>query len=137
MYQLFLELRPFFTFKRCFPSNFFLKRLICVLDSYYIHRFIIIKYGQVRFRVKSANYYKSYGPFFNFIFLQNACVWVRMALDGGICVILIHFYFLVRNEQGPVFQSFVSLTSLLMTNSLTVVAKIFSDTLICLLQKCE
>ena len=28
----------------------------------------MIKYGQVRFRVKSANYYESNGPFFNFIF---------------------------------------------------------------------
>ena len=35
---------------------FFLKRLIFVLDSYFIHRYIIIEYGQVRFRVKSANY---------------------------------------------------------------------------------
>ena len=51
-------------------------------------KYIIIKYGQVRFRVKYANYYESYGPFFNFIFL-----WVRMALGGGICVILTHFWF--------------------------------------------
>ena len=33
--------------------------------------------------------------------------------------------------------SMVSLTSLLMTNTLTVVAKVFSNTLIFLLQKCE
>ena len=33
--------------------------------------------------------------------------------------------------QGPVVQSIVSLTSSLMTNSLTVVAKVFSNTLIC------
>ena len=32
--------------------------------------------------------------------------------------------------QGPVVQSFVSLTSLLMTNLLTVVAKVFSNTLL-------
>ena len=32
--------------------------------------------------------------------------------------------------QGPVAQSIVSLTSLLMTNSLTVVAKVFLNTLI-------
>ena len=38
---------------------------------------------------------------------------------------------------GPVAQSIVSLTSLLMTNSLTVVSKVFSNTLIFLLQKCE
>ena len=31
---------------------------------------IIIKYGQVRFIVKSVNYYESYGPFFNFIFCK-------------------------------------------------------------------
>ena len=41
------------------------------------------------------------------------------------------------NIPGPVVQSFVSLTSSLMTNSLTVVAKVFSNTLIFLLQKCE
>ena len=34
-------------------------------------------------------------------------------------------------------QSIVSLISLLMTNSLTVVVKVFSNTLIFLLQKCE
>ena len=33
-------------------------------------------------------------------------------------------------DQGSVVQSIVSLTSLLMTNSLTVVAKVFSNTLI-------
>ena len=36
---------------------------------------------------------------------------------------------------GPVFQSFVSLTSSLMTNLLTAVAMVFSNTLIFLLQK--
>ena len=36
--------------------------------------------------------------------------------------------------QGPVVQNIVSLMSLLMTNSLTVVAKLFSNTLIFLLQ---
>ena len=53
------------------------------------------------------------------------------------------------DNLGPVVQSTVSLTSLLMTNSLTVlrsllmtnsllvVAKVFSATLIFLLQKCE
>ena len=39
--------------------------------------------------------------------------------------------------QGPVVKSIVNLTSLLMTNLLTVVAKVFSNTLIFLLQKCE
>ena len=38
---------------------------------------------------------------------------------------------------GPVVQSSVSLNSLLMRNSLTVVTKVFSNTLIFLLQKCE
>ena len=38
---------------------------------------------------------------------------------------------------GPIVQSIVSLTSLLMTNSLTVVGKAFSNTLIFLLQKCD
>ena len=38
--------------------------------------------------------------------------------------------------MGPVFQSIVNLTSSLMTNSLTVVAKVISNTLIFLLQKC-
>ena len=66
---------------------------IGVLDWNFIHRYVIIKYGQVWFRVKSANYFESYGPFFQLHFLQNACVWVRMALGGGICVILTQFYF--------------------------------------------
>ena len=44
---------------------------------------------------------------------------------------------MVINIQGPVVQSIVSLMSLLMKNLLTVVAKIFSNTLIFLLQKCE
>ena len=40
-------------------------------------------------------------------------------------------------EQGPGVQSIVSLTSSLMTNLLTVVAKVFSNTLIFLLPKFE
>ena len=59
-----------FTFERCFPSDIFFKKIDVVLDSYFIPRYIIIKYGQVRFRVESANYYESYGPFFNFIFCE-------------------------------------------------------------------
>ena len=39
--------------------------------------------------------------------------------------------------QGPVVQSIVSLMSLLITNSSTAVAKVFSNTLTFLLQKCE
>ena len=38
---------------------------------------------------------------------------------------------------GSVVQSIISLTSSLITNSFTVVAKVFSNTLIFLLQKCE
>ena len=45
--------------------------------------------------------------------------------------------YLVVFSPGPSCQQFFSLTSSLMTNSLTVVAKVFSDTLIFLLQKCE
>ena len=52
--------------------------MIYVLDSYFIHRFIIIKYGQVRFRIKSANYYKSYGPFSTSFFAK--CL--RVGEDG-------------------------------------------------------
>ena len=37
---------------------------------------------------------------------------------------------MAESYYGPVVQSIISLTSLLMTNSLTVVAKVFSDTLI-------
>ena len=40
-------------------------------------------------------------------------------------------------DLDPVVKSIFSLTSLLMTNLLNVVAKVFSNTLICLLQKCE
>ena len=73
-----MEVIALYHLQKMFPFRYF---LICVLDSYFIHRYIIIKYDQVRFRVKSANYYESYGHF-----LQNACVWVRMALGGGISI---------------------------------------------------
>ena len=36
---------------------------ISVLDSNFIHRYIIIKCRSLRFRVKSTNYFWSYGPF--------------------------------------------------------------------------
>ena len=75
---------------KCFPSDIFLKK-IGVLDSYFIYRYIIIKYGQVRFMVKSANYYETYyGPFSTSFFAK--CL--RMgedALGGAICVIVTHF----------------------------------------------
>ena len=49
-----------------------------------------------------------------------------------------HSYFLSgKPNQGPVFQSIVRLTGSLMTNSSTVVAKLFSNALIFLLLKCE
>ena len=56
----------------------------------------------------------------------NSLHWVAMESSYGL-----------ENDQSPVVQSIISLTSLLMTNLLTVVAKVFSDTLIFLLQKCE
>ena len=40
-------------------------------------------------------------------------------------------------KLGPFVQSTFNLMGLLMTNSLTLVAKVFSNTLIVLLQKCE
>ena len=43
----------------------------------------------------------------------------------------------LTDDLGPAVQSIISLTSLLMTNLYTVVAKVFSNTLIFLLQKCE
>ena len=39
------------------------------------------------------------------------------------------------SDQGPIVQSIDSLKSVLMTHSFTVVAKVFSNTLIVLLQK--
>ena len=73
-----------FHFQKMFSFQyFFLKRLICVLDSYFIHRYIIIKYGQVPFKVKSANYYESYGPFFNFIFFAKYLRVVEDDLERG------------------------------------------------------
>ena len=66
-HQLFWELWPFFDFekfstlKNGFRAISFAK--ISVLDSNYVHRYIIIKCSQVRFRVKSTNYFGSYGPF--------------------------------------------------------------------------
>ena len=84
-----------------FSFRYFLKK-IGVLNSYFIHRYIIIKYGQVRFRVKSTNFYESYGPFFNFIFLQNACVWVRIFLFKTIGVLdsyFIHRYIIIKKVK--------------------------------------
>ena len=39
---------------------------IGLLDSYFIHRYVIIIYSQVRLRVKSTDYYQSYGPWFRY-----------------------------------------------------------------------
>ena len=44
---------------------------------------------------------------------------------------------IILKLHGLVVQSFLNLTCLLMTNSLTVIAKVFSNTLVFLLQKCE
>ena len=55
--------------QKCFPFHVFLKKG-GVLESYVIHRYKSLNIGQVQFRVKSANYYESYGPFFNFIFCK-------------------------------------------------------------------
>ena len=43
----------------------------------------------------------------------------------------------IPSYKGPVVQSIVSLISLLMTNLLTIIAKVLSNTLIFLLLKCE
>ena len=53
--------------------------------------------------------------------------------------IFLHFFLSTLKERlrGPVVQSIVSLMMALMTNSLTIVSKVFSNTLIFLLQKCE
>ena len=51
----FWELWPFSTLKNGFRSITF--EQISVLDSYFIHKHIIINIGQVRFRVKSTNYF--------------------------------------------------------------------------------
>ena len=40
---------------------------------------IIIKYGQVRFIIKSANYYESYSPFFDLFFCAK---YLRGGEDG-------------------------------------------------------
>ena len=56
----FLSYGPLSVLKNGFRSISFEK--ISVLDSNFIHRYIVIK-CQVRFRVKSTNYFGSYGPF--------------------------------------------------------------------------
>ena len=56
---------------------------IGVLDSYFIHRYIIIKYRSSSIYGKISQLFESYGPFFNFIFLQNACVQMRMTPGQG------------------------------------------------------
>ena len=76
-----------FHLQKTFSFQYFLiKRLVFVLDSYFIHRYIIIKYGQVHFRVKSANYYESSVPFFNFIFFAKClCVGEDGPGQGHLC----------------------------------------------------
>ena len=57
---------------------FFKKRLVCVLDSYFIPRYIIIKYGQVRFRIEYASYYESNCLFSTSFFAK----YLRVGEDG-------------------------------------------------------
>ena len=68
----------------CTKNGFHLKssEKISVLDPYFIHRYIITKYRQVPFRVKSANYYGSYGPFSTSL-LAKCFFRVRMAPGWG------------------------------------------------------
>ena len=76
----------------------YLKRVfenISVLNSYFIHRYIIIMlsliYGKIR-----HDYYVSYGPFSTSVF-QKACFPVRMAPGQGylchIDIFLVFFFF--------------------------------------------
>ena len=59
-----------------------------------------------------------------------------MACDNATVKIQISLHvFVVDSDKGPVVQSTISVRSLLLTNSLTIVAKYFSNTLIVLLQK--
>ena len=55
------------------------------MDSYFIPRYIIIKYGQVQFRVESANYYESYGPFLTSFFAKYLRVGEEGPGRGGLC----------------------------------------------------
>ena len=61
---------------------------ISVLDSYLIHRYIIMKLEVVRFRVKSTNYYGSYALFsasknsFFAIFLKRLVYWIHILYTG-------------------------------------------------------
>ena len=66
-----------FHLQKIFSFRYFLKK-VGVLDSYFIHRYIIIKYRLSLIKGKICQYYESYGNF-----LQNACVWVRMPLGVG------------------------------------------------------
>ena len=54
----------FSTLKNGFRSISF--ENISAVNSYFIHGYIIIKDSQVRFRVKSTDYFGIYGIFFNF-----------------------------------------------------------------------
>ena len=58
-------------------------------------------------------------------------------ISQGSIMVLFKFWDKYVKDKMSVIQSIISLTSLLMTNSLTVVARVFSNTLIFLLQKCE
>ena len=73
IHQLFRELWPFFTLMFAGKNGFRSLALenISVLDSYFIHRYIIIKYRSFRFGVKSTNCIGSYGPFQLNFYLKN------------------------------------------------------------------
>ena len=59
-------------------------------------------------------------------------------VQSFLCALQIAKDLLTANiDLSPVVQSIAKLTSLLMTNSFTAVATVFSNTLIFLLQKCE
>ena len=57
------HLQKMFSFRYCFKKDWSVYWFYILYPGN-----IIIKYGQVRFRVKSANSYESYGLFFNFFF---------------------------------------------------------------------
>ena len=67
---------------------------------------------------------------------HSASNWGMHCLSITLLVVS-HLKWVKEENQGPVVQSIVRLTSMLMTNLLTVVAKVVSNTMIFLLLKCE
>ena len=72
------HLQKMFSFRYFFFFFFFKKRLIFVLDSYLIHRYIIIKYGQVGFRTEICQLLWELWPFFQHVFAKR----LRLSEDG-------------------------------------------------------